>query len=188
MRAFLQGVDSSWAVEQMTRRMMEAAEERRYEMAARYREQLAAIESLLSTVSSTGSSVLDVNGVFVQLDDRRESAECYLVRNGRLEDSVTGGLEARDLLISTIAESTDRVFRGDSVRPLRYGMAETEEVRILSAWFRRHREASRFVRHEDGMPAGGLAERVMEAVDLLTDRAEGHRGGQPDEPGPDVTD
>ncbi|NQT51770.1 excinuclease ABC subunit UvrC [bacterium] len=93
---FLRGRNQELA-ERLRAKMLAASERREYELAARYRDQVRAVERTLEkqTITSARQADRDVFGYYKQGDAMRVQA--LLVRRGRLEDVPQWGFDTRGL-------------------------------------------------------------------------------------------
>ena len=165
VRAFLMGKDRS-VLEQLDARMREAAAEMRYEEAGEYRDWLKRLERMLDKQQQVAAPVLEHHAVVVQPGAQAGTTQCYLIRFGRLVDTVTLEEPLANGQIDLLRERLTTHFGDDVERPVRYLKREVDEVRLLAHWMYVHREETFSVHWRPGQPVEGLLGDVLDQIEI----------------------
>ncbi len=163
VRTFLLGQDRSVLAE-LEARMRTASAEMKYEEAAEYRDWLRRLEHLLDKQEQMAAPVLDHNAVLVHPGTEAGTAELYLIRFGRLAETVVLAVPPvngqREHLHARLAAHFDAAQE----RPARYLKQEVDEVRILAHWLYVHRDSTTSVQWQPGTSLEQLVEQVLEVA------------------------
>ena len=110
---FLRGRNQELA-ERLRRLMQEASERREYELAARFRDQLAAVEKTIERQVVAGSQSTDRDVFGFYKEGETMQVQALLVRRGKLEDVPTYTLDTRGLDARAAFEEFLKQFYGRS--------------------------------------------------------------------------
>ncbi len=160
VRRFLLGQDRSVLAELETR-MREASADMKYEEAGEYRDWMQRLERLLDKQEQMAAPVLQHNAVLVHPGAEADTAECYVIRFGRLAETVVLTLPPingqREHLHERLAEHFDAALE----RPARYLKQEVDEVRILAHWLYVHRDSTTSIQWHPDQALEDLVEQVL---------------------------
>ena len=163
VRAFLTGRDRA-VLDVLEARMQEAAAALDFEQAAEYRDRLRRLERLLNRQQTVAAPVLDHNVVLVQPGQTPETAQLFLVRFGRLAQTLVVSNPPADGDRQRLADALARHFDAGQERPPRYLKQEVDEIRLLAHYLVTHRDEARSIRWTPAVPLDTLADDVLAAV------------------------
>lgn len=147
VRAFLNGKDRALLV-RLEQSMKEAAAALNFEEAAQFRDWWKRLDRVIARQSHVAAPVFEHNAVLLLPAADNDHTQLYLVRFGRLVETLLVGLP----LTATDAERIERRirhhFRPDQRRPGRYLKKEIDEVHILANWLYSNRDSARQILFE----------------------------------------
>ncbi len=164
VRAFLTGRDRA-VLDVLAVRMQEAAAEMHYEQAATYRDWLRRLERLMDTQQAVAAPVLDHNAVLVLPGGDGCAAQCFLVRFGRLAETVALAQPPAPEDVAHLRTRLAHHFDPARERPARYLKQEVDEVRLLAHWMYVHRRSARPVRWHPGRTLDDFVDEVLQKVE-----------------------
>lgn len=168
VRGFLLGRDPA-VLDAIRASMMEAAGRREYELAGTYRDWLKSLEGMAGKHRTVAASVLDHNAVVVQDAAAPGTLQLFVIRYGRLADTLTVAHAPDDAAFADLEAALARHFGPDAPRPERYHKREIDEVRLLAHFLYVYRESARQVRFEPGMSVGAFTADVRSALGARED-------------------
>jgi len=141
--SFMAGNDTRYTVA-LSKRMKTASAEMDYESAARYRDQLAALEAVLSKTSVVLSDDVDADMFGIAHDELAAAVQQFIVRGGRIR-GVRSWVVDKELDLD-LAELVDTVLQNaydDAVPPREiYVPALPEDAAQLETWLTEKRTAA----------------------------------------------
>jgi len=141
--SFMAGNDTRYTVS-LAKRMKAASAEMDYESAARYRDQLAALEAVLSKTSVVLSDDVDADMFGIAHDELAAAVQQFIVRGGRIR-GVRSWVVDKELDLD-LAELVDTVLQNaydDAVPPREiYVPALPEDAAQLETWLTEKRTAA----------------------------------------------
>jgi excinuclease ABC subunit C len=160
--SFMGGNDSTY-ITAVQRRMREASERQEYEAAARYRDQLAALETALSKSTVVLAEDVDADVFGIAHDELAAAVQQFTVRGGRIR-GVRGWVVDKELDLE-LAELVDTVvqnaYEGDNVPAKLVVVPELpEDSKELELWLSQLRAQSR--------STGKVVLRVAQRGDLAS--------------------
>ncbi len=169
VRAFLTGRDTS-VQQRIEEAMHRAARALDFEAAARYRDGLHRLRRLQEKQQCIAASVLDHHAVLLQPGLEPHRVQLFLVRYGRLVDTVTMPRRPASPDVDALKGKLAEWFGTTQVEPERYLKKEVDEVRILAHWMYVHREDAHQISWHPGMTVEALLASIL---DRLTREAAG---------------
>lgn len=145
VRAFLTGQDRS-VLGRLRSRMQQAAEQRDYEKAAAFRDELKQLEPILDKQQVIAAPVRRRNAALLHRTENGASVDVLFVRFGRFVDALSldcpPSREQRRQLREYVGAHTDP----DTEVPSDFSKRAVDEIRLLMHWTYAHRDALRVVR------------------------------------------
>lgn len=163
VRDFLGGRDRS-VLDLLEAEMRQAAAALQFEQAAEYRDWARRLERLLARQQRVAASVLEHNAALLLPGRAPATVDCFLVRFGRLAETLTLSTPPTPADGSRLREALAAHFDPAQERPAHYFKREADEVRLLAHWMYVHRDAVRQVPWNPEAPPGALADAVLAAV------------------------
>ncbi len=142
VRAFLNGKDRA-LLDRLEQSMKEAAASLNFEEAAQYRDWLKRLERVIARQSHVAAPVFDHNAVLLLPAADRNHQQLFVVRFGRLVDTLLVGNPLSDGEAERIERRIRQHFRPGLSRPNRYLKKEIDEVHILANWLYSNRDSAR---------------------------------------------
>ena len=142
IRYFLGGF-SEGIIEQMERKMFDFAENMQFEKAASLRYRIRELKSLFDRKYQVPTSVNKNNLLFIlPVSNRDKTVELYLIKSGRLiYQAVTGRMASLSNLFGIIHDE----FFNSTESQLNYTFEEIDELRIITSYAYRNRDAGKFI-------------------------------------------
>lgn len=163
VRDFLTGQDRS-VLEVLEARMQQFAATMRYEEAATYRDWLQRLDRLTRRQEAVAAPVLDHNAVLVQPGIQAGTVQLFLVRFGRLVETVVIAVPPTENDMKRLRDRLAHHFDPQQERPVRYQKREVDEVRVLAHWLYVHRDTARPVRWQPDQDIGTFVLAVTETI------------------------
>lgn len=144
--------------------MRNAAEERNYEMAAWYRDQLRRLERVVARQEQIAAAIHDQHLVLIEPLADESGHQLFVIRHGRLVERwdlrapVTGA--AIDVLRAKMREH----FGTASDAPDYHARSDVDEMRLLAYWLRHYASQTSQIRFSHGEAPVDLADRIVQAV------------------------
>lgn len=165
VRAFLTGRDTT-VQHRLEDAMRTAALDMKYETAAQYRDWLVKLQRLQAKQQCIAASVLDHNAVLIQPSLDPDTVQLFLIRFGRLVDTVRMPRRPRSKDVATLKGTLADLFNSAQAEPERYLKKEVDEVRILTHWMYVHRDEAHQILWRPGMTVEVLLEQVLDRLTL----------------------
>ncbi len=127
-------------VKQMKAEMEAAAEDLQFEKAARLRDQLAAIETLIERQKVVSTNQTDQDIVALVNDQGKSAVQMFFIRNGKLigqEHFLLDGMEGEEGIADATAEFVKQYYQEAAYVPSEIVLpAHVEETVIIEQWLR----------------------------------------------------
>ncbi len=163
VRDFLTGHDPD-ALEGLREAMFAASARLDFEEAARFRDMLHRLQTMLRKQRVVAAPVLAHNAALLLPGAGGEKVQVFLVRYGRHVETLTlsAALPIEEELL--LADRVAVHFGEKVVQPDRYMKREVDEVSLLAHWMFVHREALRKVQWLPDQPPESFARAVLQAA------------------------
>jgi DNA polymerase III subunit epsilon len=163
LRAFLLGQHTG-IQDELRAAMGEAATRREYELAATYRDWLAALDRMAGHQRVTAASVLEHHAAVVQDGVEPGTVQVFAIRYGRHTATLTLRLPPAESDLADLDTFLRDQFGVEQAPPERYNRREIDEVRVLAHWLYVHRHSARHVPLASGQAFDAFAARVRAAL------------------------
>lgn len=162
LAAFLAGLDVR-RLDRLREAMATAAQERRYEDAARLRDLVQASERLVVKQHLLSAPILEQHVAVVAPSHERGRVQVLAIRKGRLAGTLTVSTTPTEDEHAALLDFAQQSITPDS-KPSRYMKREVEEVRLVLHWLYANRDAIRILPIDAAEPAERLALRLAVAA------------------------
>lgn len=164
VRAFLTGRDRS-LLDQLEKAMREAAGRMAYEEAGQYRDWMRRLSQMLDKQQRVAAPVLAHNAVLYLPGVVDGTVQLYLVRFGRLVETVTLAVPPTAEAVAHLRERLALHFDPAREEPDRYMKQEIDEIRVLAHWMYVHRDSTAQIGWQPGRDIDDLLAEVLRVVD-----------------------
>ncbi len=164
VRDFLTGRDRS-VLARLEEEMKAASARLDFEEAARFRNWVQGLDVLFGKQRGVAASVLEHNAVLVLPGAGENMAQIFIVRFGRLVETLTLARNPSDDEIRGLRGSLLSHFDAGGAYPERYLKQEVEEVRLLAHWMYVYRDEAQQILWSPAVPFDAFFERVLRGLE-----------------------
>lgn len=167
VRDFLTGKDHS-VLDRLEEAMKQAAAQFDFEQAARYRDWWRKLGQIAARQESIAVPVMEHNSVLILSDSGPSRVRLYIVRFGRLVETLIVNLPPESADIERLRERLSRHFLRMKRQPQRYLKKEIDEVHILANWLYSNRDHSIQVRWNSERNFDDFVDEIMSSLNAMS--------------------